>query len=516
MYTQVLSIVLESLVSEDLACVAAGALIAQGELSWPVGLGAAGAGLFLGDLLLYLVGRFIGISNRVPVQSLTNAKLRLQRHDVSAVFLSRFMPGLRLPTYLAAGFLRLDFTRFVAALLLAVAVWTPLLVGATVWGLDQLPSRLIFVAAAAAIVVLVLRGISSPSWRKWKQWEFWPAWAAYLPVAPYFIWLAWTHRSLTVFTSVNPGIEAGGLTGESKSATLRWLSRCPGATPFFQTVSPGATALQWEGAYPMVAKPDVGERGQGVRIIRSPLELDQYLSSATGLTILQDYVAGLELGIFYTRHPFADQGQILSITGKRFPFIVGDGSRSIRQHIRADTRASLLEEAYEKACRFPLDGIPAAGQRVELVEIGSHCRGTIFEDARSLCTPQLESAVDAIAQAHPGFYFGRFDIRVPSVEALQAGQGIQVLELNGVAGEPTHIYDPKVSLRDAYAALYAHWRIAFTIGAINRRLGAPQLGVWDLLQLLYRRFSEQKPKPPESTTSLQSERPNGSRPLLSE
>src|SRR5947207_12536665 len=37
---------------------------------------------------------------------------------------SRFVPGTRLPTYLAAGFLRLPFGRFLLVTGAAVAVWT--------------------------------------------------------------------------------------------------------------------------------------------------------------------------------------------------------------------------------------------------------------------------------------------------------------------------------------------------------------------------------------------------------
>lgn len=496
MYLSVLSIILGSLISEDLACIAAGVLIAQGELSWAAGLGAAGAGLFLGDLLLYLAGRCFDISHRVTPARLEQAKRRLQEHDIFAVLLSRFVPGLRLPTYVAAGLLRLDFLRFSLALLLAVAIWTPLLVGSTVWGLERFQSWLAVPLVAALLLFALTRPGPRRFWRKYSQWEFWPAWAAYLPVVPYFLWLSWKHGGPTVFAAANPGIESGGLTGESKSAILRWLSRCPGATPYFNTAEEGSPAPTWDRNYPLVAKPDVGERGQGVRIVRNVDELAAYLKQASNTTILQDYVAGLEFGIFYARHPFAENGRILSITGKRFPSIVGDGKQSVREHIRQDKRASLLETAYEDSCRIPLDDIPALGQVVPLVEIGSHCRGTIFDDARALCTPQLEAAIDTIAHAHPGFYFGRFDIRVPSVEDLQAGKGIQVLELNGVGGEPAHIYDPQVSIRDAYRALFTHWRLAFETGAINIRLGAPSLSVCELLQILNRRFRpEAEPLP---------------------
>lgn len=483
-----LSIILGSLISEDLACIAAGVGIAQGMLTWYEGMGAAAFGIFLGDLMLYWAGRLFDIRSRVAPQRLHDAQVWLQSHDLLAVLLSRFIPGLRLPTYLAAGLLRVPALRFSAVLLLAVLLWTPLLVGATVLGLRHLPLWLLALPLLFWLLFPYLRPRLTQAWRKWSQWEFWPAWAAYLPLLPYLLFLALKHRGLTVFTAANPGIPSGGLTGESKADILTQLSQHPTAVPFFRVAEPGAPASLWPADYPLVAKPDVGERGEAVRILRSPAQLSAYLERATQRSILQAYVDGLEFGIFYARHPAEPRGRILSITGKRFPQVVGDGQRSIRALLRADARARILETAYEDACPRPLDNVPAPGEEVPLVEIGSHCRGTIFYDARSLHTPQLEQAIEDIARCHSGFYFGRFDIRVPSVAALQAGQGIRVLELNGVGGEAAHIYDPQVSLVAAYRTLCEQWRLAFAIGAANQRLGHRRLGTLPL----WRTFRERR------------------------
>jgi hypothetical protein len=53
-----------------------------------------------------------------------------------------------------------------------------------------------------------------------------------------------------------------------------------------------------------------------------------------------------------------------------------------------------------------------------------------------------------------GFYFGRFDIRTPSLDDFQAGQNFKIVELNGVTSEATSIYDPCNSL------LQAPWKSA--------------------------------------------------------
>jgi hypothetical protein len=147
---------------------------------------------------------------------------------------------------------------------------------------------------------------------------------------------------------------------------------------------------------------------------------------------------------------------------------------------------------FERAASSLLESIPAEGDRVRLVEIGSHCRGAVFLDGSSLITPALEAAIDRIARFHPGFYIGRFDLRVESVAALQEGRGLAVLELNGVAGEPAHIYDPAIGIWRAYLILFAYWKTAFEIGAMNRDRGCRPMRIRDLMNLLARRATRRR------------------------
>lgn len=50
--------------------------------------------------------------------------------------------------------------------------------------------------------------------------------------------------------------------------------------------------------FPIVLKPDVGQRGSGVMIVRSQMQLDQVLAQARHNLIVQEYVAGEEFGVF--------------------------------------------------------------------------------------------------------------------------------------------------------------------------------------------------------------------------
>jgi len=126
----------------------------------------------------------------------------------------------------------------------------------------------------------------------------------------------------------------------------------------------------------------------------------------------------------------------------------------------------------------------AAGERFPLAIAGNHCQGTTFRDGGSLMTPALECRIDEIAQAYPGFFVGRFDIRYSDVDAFMAGLDVSIVELNGVTAESTNIYDPHGSLRSAYRVIFRQWSIIFAIGTANRRAGAPTSSSRRLIDLV--------------------------------
>jgi hypothetical protein len=72
--------------------------------------------------------------------------------------------------------------------------------------------------------------------------------------------------------------------------------------------------------------------------------------------------------------------------------------------------------------------------------------------------------MDEISKSYEGFYFGRYDIKVPSVEDLKTGKNISVIELNGVTSESTNIYDPQHSFFYGVKTLCKQWKIAYEIG----------------------------------------------------
>lgn len=498
-----------TLVSEDLTCIAAGVAVAQGRIDFGPAALACFLGIFIGDVLLFLAGRYLGrpALTRAPLKwfvrsdDVERSSAWFNRRGIVVIAASRFVPGMRLPTYFAAGLLNTNLFRFSIYFLLAAIVWTPLLVGlSSVLGAEVIKSALLarqnalvqVLVAGVALYLVVKLVISAASyrgrrllvskWRRLTRWEFWPMWAFYPPVICYVLFLALKHRSLTVFTAANPAIPASGFIGESKLDILGGLSSSNGYLARASLIGASLdSSARIEAvnsfmsnndlSFPVVLKPDQGQRGTGVAVIRSTEETDRYLSTAPVDTIVQEYAPGWEFGVFYYRRPGDEQGRIFSITEKRMPVVTGDGVSTLENLILADDRAVCIARFLLDKHKTRASEIPANGERVQLVEIGTHCKGALFLDGGWIKSPELEKRIDEVSRSYDGFYFGRYDIRTPSIDDFRAGRNFKIVELNGVTSEATHIYDPNNSLRDAYRVLFEQWRLAFEIGSANRDRG---------------------------------------------
>jgi len=515
---------------EDVAAVGAGLLLATGQISWPAAFTACFLGIWMGDAGLYALARYAGrgwferSSLRRYAARVAESERWFANRGTRILIFSRLMPGARLPTYLAAGFLRVPLPRFLLFTGVASCVWTlAVLFLAQTFGerLGAWLSRyrhdgLILLAVAIALFLalqLMRRLAGLIDWRRtrtrlerWAHWEFWPAWLFYPPVAVYCLWLAIKYRGLTLPTASNPGIFSGGMVGESKMAMLQELfktspeftaeaeliarrsdDRKMGADKpevkelcllpsFCRETEPGMFAE------PFILKPDVGQRGVGIKLIRTRAQAEAYLCQTSAPLVAQRYAPGpLEAGVFYYRFPHEARGRIFAITEKKFPVLVGDGKSTVAELIAHDPRARFIADTYLKRFHTRRDEVLAAGEELKLVESGNHAQGCIFCDGMKFRTPELEARIDDISRKLPGFFIGRYDIRYANEEDLRAGKNFQIIELNGATSEATSIYDARNSLLDAYRTLFHQWDLVFAIGAANRHRGcAPtRLGlVW--------------------------------------
>jgi hypothetical protein len=251
-------------------------------------------------------------------------------------------------------------------------------------------------------------------------------------------------------------------------------------------------------SFPAVAKPDVGQRGDGVRPVRDENELRDYLNLFPGETdvVIQEMVDfPEEAGIMYIRRPVEREGAIFSITLKEFPSVRGDGRRTLRELIMADGRARRIRRVYFRRHEGDLNRVLAEGEVKQLVFSGNHCKGAVFKDGAHLATPKLLDIFHRIATAMPEFYFGRFDIRFRNAESLTEKKEFKIIEINGAGAEATHIWDARVRLGEAYRTLFRQFRKLFEIGSANRKRGHRPLGIIRFLKdaYLYRRLARRYP-----------------------
>jgi len=498
---------LATFILEDVATVGAGLLLATGGISWPAAFIACFLGVWIGDASLYALARFAGRSwfERSSLRRFAPKVARSERwfaeRGTPILIFSRMVPGARLPTYLAAGFLRLPLPRFLTVTGVAAFAWTLMVLFlAKTFGerlvhwLNAYKHAGVLLVAASVLIFILLRWLRRAvanfdarqfsAWlSRWGRWEFWPAWMFYPPVAIYCLWLAIKYRGLTLPTAANPGIFSGGVVGESKMATLRDLMAAnPEFTAAAGLVSGGTVEerlSEMRGicerhgiSYPFILKPDVGQRGVGIKLIRDKAQAVQYLKQTDAPLLVQRYAEGPnEIGIFYYRFPHEPRGRVFGITEKVFPSVLGDGRSTVAELIWRDPRARLIAGKYLRRFASRRDEILPAGESLKLVEAGNHAQGCIFRDGMRLCTPALWERIDGISRAVPGFYIGRFDIRYGSEAELRAGENFQIIELNGAASEATNIYDARNSLWSAYRQLFRQWDLVFAIGAANRQRG---------------------------------------------
>lgn len=473
-------------------------------------------GIYLGDAILFFTGRYCNqfLLSFSRWKSITNSGIirsyqtKLDNSFGFTIFLCRFLPGTRLPIYVFAGITGKRVFSFLVYSFFAALLWTPLLIllayyfGKAVeaffhsgyFYLSLFIAVLSFYSVYRFVLSILIREKRVAlvlSLKKSIRLEFWPAWIFYLPLVPYAGFLTIRYLGFRYITASNPGIFAGGIAGESKSEIL---SNLPiDSVSKFKLLSPNIdynedlilkyiSDLQIQ--FPIIIKPDIGERGAGVHLVHSVQEALEVLKIKLAF-ILQEYHPGpLEAGIFYYRFPDEGKGHILSITDKIFPILSGDGRRNLKELIETHERFRFQKETYFRILNWKLERIPAPGEKVKLGFAGNHIQGCMFKDGSHLITDKLEEKIDKISKQFKGFYFGRYDIRYANEGSLKLGENFKIIELNGAMSESTNLYDPDFSICRSYRYLFKQWAILFKIGYQNYKSGNPMVTWYQFYRIL--------------------------------
>jgi hypothetical protein len=458
----------------------------------------------------------------------------LRRNLFSLVALCRFIPGFVFVALVACGWARVSLARFTAASLMVSAVylavmlylvasfgdalddhiglWTwPLLLALLGAGAFARSRILAFGGAATAAEETAppvkTAGLDDPSAaarrggraRPFAPAERLPSVLFRLPLALHWIALALRHRGVALPCLANPGLPTSGVWGESKAECLRAVAAAQrAAIADFVVMRRRAdvSTLNFDHAralrlvadaglrFPLVAKPDIGRDGHGVRLIEDAAALRRYLEKFPGgaKLILQRYIAWAgEAVVHYFRKP-GESGCILSLTLRTCPLVDGDGVATLRELIARDRRLrrhSALFLGHDPSHlghdRAALDRVPQDGEIVRLALIGSRRAGADQRDASDLVTPALAARIAAIVDGMPDVHYARLSLRFAALDKLARGEDLVVIDIGGIGGDADDAWDPALPLREAWRRQLARQRLLFALGASNRARGCEPL-----------------------------------------
>jgi hypothetical protein len=316
--------------------------------------------------------------------------------------------------------------------------------------------------------------------RRWRiilfNWEYWSFNVVYFPVYFYWIWLSIKARSFFFFSTSNPSIENAGFIMESKKSIYDLMPSSFYPKTIFIPINTSTGVIknliaEKKLKFPLVAKPDIGERGNAVKKLYTIDEISAYQQKTKVDFLLQEWCTyENEAGIFYCKYPGEQNGFITGIVRKEFMTITGNGINSMEELLLQNDRYFLQHNTLLQQQPAALKKILAVNEPHVLVPYGNHCRGTKFVDDSHQIDAALTEAINNICNQIPGFDFGRLDLRFESWELLKKGKNFSIIELNGAGSEPTHIYDPEHSIFFAWKEIARHHTILYRIGKENKRI----------------------------------------------
>lgn len=300
-----------------------------------------------------------------------------------------------------------------------------------------------------------------------------PFWFFHLPIVPYYLYLSTKRLSLAFFTNTNPSMHTGGFVNDNKIDYIKNINKeyipdylfINNTEPFDQIL---AALNHKKMTFPLIFKPNVGERGRGVIKVNNNSELKDQLKKNPSDVIIQEFIDyPLEFGILYYQMPNNSKKGITSITLKEIPTIKGDGTSTIKELI--ESKYGNL--SFENLKNTNTETILEKEQILQLEYIAHRNRQCIFRNYNHINCPELLTTFSKISDQIEGFYFGRYDVKANSVEDLITGTNIKILEINGVGSQPIHIFDPAYSFLKTYLDLSRHWKLIYRISRENQKRG---------------------------------------------
>ena len=191
-----------TLIMEDPTTITCGLLVADGRMAFMTALLGLSIGITTGDLGLYALGRWAGPLafklRLVSPKRLRRVRRWFNRNLITAVIVSRFVPGMRIPTFVGAGLFKCPFWKYLMTAIIASLMWTVFLMGLViVIGQKVLPllDHLKWPIAITLVAVFIFWQVKIARKQKRKDqedmpseepaaslFELWPPWLFYFPV----------------------------------------------------------------------------------------------------------------------------------------------------------------------------------------------------------------------------------------------------------------------------------------------------------------------------------------------
>ncbi len=295
-----------------------------------------------------------------------------------------------------------------------------------------------------------------------NSFEFGPSWWFHLPM--FILGVSWAIRlrKANFFAAANPALENGGLYNYSKFAAQNHfpVSNLPRTCLIHSEediVLIRQRINEQHIQFPFIIKPDVGERGKGVKLVGNHEELETYLrDQPKEAYLIQEYVfKSQEYGVFFFKNPVTGEFTIPSLTRKISLQVIGDGisniSELIQNHPRASRYCSLLH----------LDDpnlIPFQDELVKLSPMGNHCKGAVFLDYSEYISSEMIASFERIFKNVKGINYGRLDVKVDDLSDLCSPNRILILEVNGANAEPIHMYSPEKNFQEGLQTIRSYFQ----------------------------------------------------------
>lgn len=118
--------------AEEIALITAGYLVYRSVVQWWLMVPVASIGVFLGDAVLFWLGRTCNFSvlhrllrTRRYERWIERISVMLDRYGVGVLFCARFLPGVRFPTHIVVGASGMSVPTYITTSILSIVFYVP-------------------------------------------------------------------------------------------------------------------------------------------------------------------------------------------------------------------------------------------------------------------------------------------------------------------------------------------------------------------------------------------------------